>query len=104
MNPDHYDWRGGRVAHWRLDDINPLTSLAAQADLLSEDMALVAYPGDIALDVGWYGDGAAGTFRVVVIAGQDWDRPVFTGTTCRVSDLAGLLQSAIEAAVAASRR
>lgn len=78
MNKESFDWKSGNVVFWDLDRINELIPLSEQIDDLKEDLAQIAFPGGIVLDLGWYPSfDPRGQFRVTIVQDGVWERPVF---------------------------
>jgi hypothetical protein len=98
MNASNFDFKGGIVESWSLDDLNPKLDLVDQASFLTEDMALVTYDERVLLDVGWFGNGADGEFRVSVIENENWDTPIFKETAPDLVSLKRAIEKAVGAA------
>ena len=80
MLRDEVDWLSGEVEFWDLDGVDVASDVAQQR--LKEDLAQVAYPNGIVLDIGWYCDGreeeeGTGAFGVIVAMGGEWQKPLF---------------------------
>jgi hypothetical protein len=76
MERDEIHLGSGRVVHWDLDRVDLHSPLAESLDWLKEDLALIEFPNDVIVDVGWYPEfSLAGRFRVHVVRGHDWAQP-----------------------------
>jgi hypothetical protein len=79
------------------DDLSHLTDapLASQIDSLKEDLLQVEYGEHLLLDVGWYPEfDKSGAFQVMVIKGQNWDAPHWTGRARTLAQLTVCLTEA----------
>ena len=102
MNRAEIDWRSGHVAYWGLDELDESGPLSAQLSQLREDLAQVSYPNRVLIDVGWYPSfSAAGEFTVVVVVGEDWERPLSQDRCASVAALRACLQRAVNVAIKA---
>jgi hypothetical protein len=94
------DWRSGRVIHWDLSFIDVARPTAEQTVYLKEDLAQVAYPDDIVIDVGWYPEFRRnGRFVVSVVRRQDWERPLMQARCVFPKRLPTLLREAVSVAM-----
>ena len=76
MRHTEFNWRGGRVDFWDLDQIDRLLSVQEQASLLKEDLAQIAYQNGAIIDLGWFPSfSPAGEFVLSVIRESDWVNP-----------------------------
>jgi len=98
MTRNEIDWLSGQVEFWDLDRVDLTRATAAQEDDLKEDLAQIAYPGGVTLDVGWY----RGAFGVLVVANGNWDRPLFRAYV-GLSDLADAISRAVRVADSTAR-
>ncbi|WP_026593048.1 hypothetical protein [Bacillus sp. UNC437CL72CviS29] len=67
------DFRPGEVAYDGFDR-RILEGFDEESDLLTDDMLLVKYPFNYAIDIGWHG--GLKTFLLYVTQNSDWDDPV----------------------------
>jgi hypothetical protein len=99
MKQEDIDWGCGHVTFWDLLGIDERVQLTAQVDELKEDLAQVAYPDGVLLDVGWYPEFSAdGAFRVSVVRADDWDEPLFVERCQSVAQLKNALRTAVAVA------
>lgn len=99
MQVDSFNWYSGEVVFWELFRISEGEALTAQVDDLTEDLALVRYPGEISLDVGWYPECSAdGSFRVQVVRGASWNEPLFQAEHKTLEGLDAGIRAAIDVA------
>lgn len=54
MRSDEFDWKSGHVVAWDLDGLEDRVPLGRQLGELKEDLAQIHFPGERAVDVGWY--------------------------------------------------
>jgi hypothetical protein len=102
MRREEVDWRSGDVVFWDLGELDLTQPLASQVDELKEDLAQIAFAGEVILDVGWYPSfNADGQFVVRVVHSSDWDTPLFLERTAEAPALCSCLQRAVEIAAAA---
>lgn len=100
MNPDRIEWGTGQIQHWNLAFLDEARPLAAQVLELKEDLAQVAYPSRVILDIGWYPEfSEGGAFEVCVVRNDEWDKPLFR---TRCSTIAALLDAISEAVALAT--
>lgn len=86
------DFGRGQVTFY---DLNLRCDLPLEQQLseLKEDLLQVDYLGRYLIDVGWYPEFSAdGCFRVMVIEGHDWAKPVGEATCKTLPDLVVLLE------------
>ena len=100
MKCDEFNWQGGRIVRWVLDELDEHKPLASQATMLREDLAMVAYSNQIALDIGWYGEGGTtdGEFMVLVVQDENWDNPLHKVTCADFRKLRNLIARSIQLA------
>mgnify|MGYP006325867093 CR=1 FL=1 len=79
------------------NDLSRLTDqpLPSQIDSLKEDLLQVEYGEHLLLDVGGYPEfDKSGAFQVMVIKGQNWDDPQWTGRARTLAQLTACLTEA----------
>lgn len=91
MLASELDWLSGRVTVWKMDALDPRRALTDQQNQLTEDLAQAEYPYDVTIDVGWYTD----AFTIVVVYGNDFDKPAFQRRAESLTQLADALRAAI---------
>lgn len=84
------DIKGGKIT----DDTLFITDLAGPVGYIDEDVLFIEYPNDFAVDVSFHDN--TNNLTVNVIAGFDWENPVYR-KFIELSDKAGLLASIKEA-------
>jgi hypothetical protein len=79
------NWQKGKVVLWDIDDLDLNKSIAAQIELLKEDLAQVEFENGVVLDLGWHPEfNPDGQFVLTLIklkdrsnpSGEDWEIPV----------------------------
>jgi hypothetical protein len=97
MKIEDFDWRAGRVEYWTLDRIGGDDAPADHRRWdLKEDLALVRFPGEVCLDIGWYPQGSPdGRFVMLVVRDEDWCTPLMRSEHATAKDLATALPDAI---------
>lgn len=107
MSPKDTDWGAGRVTFWDLDNLDNLDDnipLLEQIDDLKEDLALVEYPYDVRLDIGWYPEFSRdGSFVVVVAAASGWEKPLYRRSCATFETLRDALREGVVVAQSASQ-
>jgi hypothetical protein len=95
---DAIDWKNGCVTFWDLDSVDPDSPLA-DLEALKEDLAQVAFPTDVLVDVGWYPECSSnGSFRILVVRGSSWNLPVTTASARTGRGLVRALNRAVRTA------
>ena len=99
MNWTEFDLAGGEVLLWDLADLDPQLPLIDQLYELKEDLAVVRFPCEIVVDVGYYPEFTkSGRFVVTVTPNADWDTPWFVFETQSIPELKNVLVTAIQTA------
>lgn len=99
MEPSEFDWHGGQVVYWDLGHICPDTPIELQYDELKEDLAQVEFGAATLLDIGWYPEfSSSGRFVITVVHDEEWDEPVLRLECKNMSQLYGMIRSAIDIA------
>lgn len=90
IDPNEIDVKGGKIT----DDTLFITDLDGPAAYIDEDVLLVEYENDFAVDISYHD--SRNDFSVNVIFESDWENPVYTKSIER-HDKTGLIASLKEA-------
>jgi hypothetical protein len=88
---------GWFVSHNELREVDPDRLAKGDPDwtLFSQDLMQLRQPStDLLVDVGWHpDDDPSGAFVLVVITGENWERPLLRLTTRKLSELVERLEA-----------
>ena len=88
MNYNKLNFYSGNLIYWDLDDLDLTKKFIHQIDILKEDLAQIAYPNNILLDLGWYPSfDATGSFVLTLIKDENWDTPIEKSELCNIEEL-----------------
>jgi len=92
LKASEIDWTPGQVTLWDLDSVDSKVPLSQQLSELHEDLALISYPDNVWVDVGWYPEFSKdGAFTILVIRNNDWENPASEERSATVEGLRGAL-------------
>lgn len=71
--------KGGAISFDDLSNLDHNADIIEIVDDLKEDLLQAFFPGEMIIDIGWYPEFCkSGSFRVLLIADQNWDNPTFS--------------------------